>query len=129
MGCLCGIDCYSVAGGIECDNGTLSTRDQKRDIRYLSEFDQGRLAREALQIRLATYRYLTDSPSAQMRLGFIIEDQPDGSVVVKQDRRHVDEYGYVSLLLATVQLQAKQLAALEARVKQLELANRAARTP
>lgn len=125
MGCLCGIDCYPAIGGLECDNGTVSTREQKREIRYLDEAAQGRLALEATQIRLATYRYRTDPPSGKVRLGFIIEDQPSGSVIVRQDRQHVDEYSYASMLLATIQMQAKQIGALEARVKRLESSNRA----
>ena len=120
MGCLCGIMCSDLARGMACDNGTISTRQIKRDIRYLSTEEQRRLSLQTLAIPLATYQYAFEPADAKRRLGFIIEDQPTPSPAVQADRRHVDEYGYTSMLLVTIQAQAKQLAELEARVRKLE---------
>lgn len=120
MGCLCGIMCFDLPRGMACDNGTISTRELKRDIRYLNAEEQRRLAQQTLAIPLATYRYDFDPSDAKRRLGFIIEDQPPTSAAVREDRKHVDEYGYTSMLLVTIQAQAKQLAELEARLRSLE---------
>lgn len=126
MGCACGsgASCRAMApsGDMVCDTGTLSTRKAKTDIAYVTAGERSALARDALAIPLARYRYKTEAKDARRRLGFIIEDQPDPSPAVLADRNHVDEYGYTSMLLATVQEQAKQIADLRERVEQLERA-------
>jgi hypothetical protein len=43
---------------------------------------------------------------------------------VNTDREHVDQYGYTSMLLATVQQQAKEIRALQERVEVLERARK-----
>jgi hypothetical protein len=50
----------------------------------------------------------------------LIDDQPDPSPAVAADRTHVDEYGYTSMLLATVQQQAREIEELRRRVAALE---------
>jgi hypothetical protein len=126
MGCVCG-DAGIVLGctsdpmhALVCQTATLSSRAFKADIEYLGEEERASLARQALSIPLAQYRYKTEPSSARRRLGFIIEDQPDASPAVEADRRHVDQYGYASMLLATIQEQAKEIAELRARVERLE---------
>lgn len=121
MGCLCAIRCFDWDdGGVGCDNGTVSSRQMKRDIEYVSDASRAELAAQALRLRLATYRYLTDPPASRSRLGFIIEDLPTGSPAVQSDRQHVDEYGYASLILAALQSQAERVSALERRIEELE---------
>jgi hypothetical protein len=73
-----------------------------------------------MSISLASYSYKNDPPTARRRLGFIIDDQPDPSFAVDDDRTHVDLYGYTSMLLATVQEQQKEIAELKRRVDRLE---------
>jgi hypothetical protein len=106
--------------GITCNTGLTSRRDRKDGIRYVDDAERAALAEQALSIPLASYTYKADPPGSRRRLGFIIDDQPDPSFAVDADRAHVDVYGYASLLLATVQQQQKQIAALEARVATLE---------
>jgi hypothetical protein len=120
MGCVCGIACQDTPNGFVCDNGTISTREMKQSIRYLSSTDREKIAAETLLIPLATYEYRIASLDQGRRLGFIIEDQPLSSPAVRPDRRHVDEYGYSSMLLATIQSQAKLIAELQERVRRLE---------
>jgi hypothetical protein len=123
MGCVCGSGAPCGEDGqnlLVCETPTLSTRKAKTDIAYVDADERAALARDALAIPLARYRYKTEAPGARRRLGFIIEDQPDPSPAVLSDRNHVDEYGYASMLLATVQEQAKQIAELRARVDRLE---------
>jgi hypothetical protein len=124
MGCVCGnAQCVSVhpAGySFECDTLTRSRRAVKDEIEYVDDAERSALARQALDIPLARYRYRGEAPDARRRLGFIIDDQPDPSPAVLADREHVDQYGYTSMLLAAVQEQARELAALRRRVDELE---------
>ena len=120
MGCLCALTCYDTERGPACDNGTISRREFKDDVRYLSEDERVSLMRQTLEIPLARYRYKDEPANARRRLGFLIDDQPNPSPAVMEDRLHVDEYGYTSMLLVTVQEQAKQLAKLQRRLDALE---------
>ncbi len=95
----------------------VSQRAHKQNIRYVPEAERKELAQELLSIRLATYQYKT-SP-ADPRLGFIIEDQPGRYAVLPSGER-VDLYGYTSMAVATIQLQAQKIAELEARLERLE---------
>jgi hypothetical protein len=127
MGCVCGGSpplggCGSgnADDPVGCNTGTVSRRAFKSDVTYVDDEEREALARRALDVRLAHYRYKGESPDARRRLGFLIDDQPDPSPAVDADRTHVDEYGYTSLLLATIQEQAKELEALRHRVEALE---------
>jgi hypothetical protein len=93
----------------------ISTQKAKDDIAYVDSADLQRLHDETLSMRLATYRYKgpfidPKDPSAK-HLGFIIEDQPQSLSV---DRLHdrVDLYGYMSMAVATMQVQEKEIAEL-----------------
>jgi hypothetical protein len=126
MGCVCG-DASIVLGCVSsgpyplvCETATASSRSRKADIAYVTDEEREALAREALAIPLARYRYKEEAPDARRRLGFIIEDQPNPSPAVQADRQHVDEYGYASMLLLTVQQQHKEIEELRRRVESLE---------
>ena len=75
---------------------------------------------EILRTRLATYRYKAEGAAARERLGFIIDDQ-EASPAVAADGHHVDLYAYASLAVAAVQVQARQIEALEREVQQLRV--------
>ncbi|HEX3344251.1 MAG TPA: hypothetical protein VHS09_06745 [Polyangiaceae bacterium] len=128
MGCVCGGGAPPFGGcgsgnaddPVGCNTGTVSRRAFKDDVTYVNDEEREALARQALEVRLARYRYKGESPDARRRLGFLIDDQPDPSPAVDTDRTHVDEYGYASMLLATVQEQSKELEALRRRLEALE---------
>jgi len=101
-----------------CNNGAVSRREFKTDIAYLTDDERADLATQTLAIPLATYLYKND-PS-KTHLGFIIDDQPAQSFAVEADRTHVDEYGYTSMLLVTVQEQQRQIDALQKRLDAIE---------
>lgn len=103
-----------------CSSGAISRREYKDDIEYVEEAERLQLARETLDIPLATYRYKSETGGHKRHLGFIIDDQPASSPAVQADRTHVDEYGYTSMLLATVQEQQRQIDALTKKVEALE---------
>jgi hypothetical protein len=98
----------------------VSRREYKKDIAYVGDREREHLAAQALAIPLATYRYKTELTTDKKHLGFIIDDQPDSSPAVQADRTHVDEYGYASMLLATVQQQQKQIDALAKKLEAVE---------
>jgi len=87
------------------------------DIHYLNADELARYERELRELRLATWRYAHD-PS-KTRLGFIIDDA-ERSVAVDASRDLVDLYGYTSLAVAALQLQAQQIEALKAELAALK---------
>jgi hypothetical protein len=111
----------------------ISRREAKTDIRYLQPDDLARLGHELLSTRLATYRYrpgVVSGPDATTRrhLGFIIDDGAPAHGIAP-DGHHVDLYGYVSLAVATLQVQSKQLAELRAELDSLRRELRKAAPP
>lgn len=123
--CFCtgaGSMCMAGSGvnALICFSGAISRRAFKADVSYVSDEERRALAAEALSIPLATYRYKSEAPDAKRHLGFIIDDQPRSSPAVQADRTHVDEYGYTSMLLATVQEQQQKLDRLEKKLDALE---------
>jgi hypothetical protein len=132
-GQTCGTRNPAVACGaiLVCDdhdpaiNCPISTAKYKQGITYVDDAALAALHDEALATRLATYRYtgdVSDAPDAP-HLGFILEDQPRSPAV---DRLHdrVDLYGYLSMTLAAVQVQEKEIAALR---QELEATRRTCR--
>jgi hypothetical protein len=97
----------------------------KQDVHYLSAPELTRYRDELLAMKLATWRYKHD-PSKE-RLGFMIDDN-EGSAAVDGKRDLVDLYGYTSMAVATIQLQAQQIETLKQEVAAMKKALRAART-
>ena len=112
--------CTTESDGLLCGTQTISRAAYKKDIRYVSERERAELAHDALAIPLARYRYRSEGDGAREHLGFIIDDQPKNSPAVHPDGTHVDEYGYASMLLATVQEQQRQIEELEERLEAVE---------
>ena len=100
----------------------ISTKKFKDDIGYVDEGALQRLHDETLQMRLATYRYKgpfidPKDPSAK-HLGFIIEDQPQ-SLSVDRGHDRVDLYGYMSMAVATMQVQEKEITQLRREIAEV----------
>ena len=103
----------------------VSSRRYKDDIAYAGAARLQELHDETLRIKLATYRYKPQvAAPGPTHLGFIIEDDPN-SPAVAPSGDHVDLYGYVSMVVATVQVQQKEIAALR---EELDRARRDAST-
>lgn len=96
----------------------ISQRRFKTEIRYLTPPDRERVHAELLKIRLATYRYKQTPASSPKRLGFIIEDV-SSPLCVDGRRERVDLYGYTSMAVAALQVQAKKIEALERQLAEL----------
>jgi hypothetical protein len=87
----------------------------KREIAYLDEAELRRLHAEVRRFRLATYRYRGAGSADRAHLGFIIEDvEPSAAVDAERDR--VDLYGYASMTVAALQVQARQIESLQAEL-------------
>jgi hypothetical protein len=104
----------------------ISRQRYKDDIRYLSDAELARYRDELLQMRLATWKYKHD-PSKQ-RLGFIIDDN-ERSAAVDPLRDMVDLYGYTSMAVATLQLQAREIEALRRELAELRAGRGQPRVP
>lgn len=98
----------------------ISSRKYKDGIEYVDGAGLQELHDETLQMRLATYTYKVqyDDPSSK-HLGFIIEDTPPQTPAVDWSHDRVDIYGYLSMVVATMQVQEKEIADLR---RELELA-------
>ncbi|MFQ5665153.1 MAG: hypothetical protein ACE5I7_01850 [Candidatus Binatia bacterium] len=96
----------------------ISRRRYKRDVAYLETADLTRLRDEVLAIKLATFRYRTEAAAVPPHLGFMIDDvEPSPSVDSRRDV--VDLYGYTSMAVAAIQMQATEIKALQSEVEQL----------
>lgn len=121
-GATCGFTCCGGPGGSGCP---VSRREFKRDIERL---DQGALARiydELRKIQLSTYHYKTDASGTPRHLGFIIDDTRT-PYPVNADGMSVDLYGYMSMSVAAIQMQSREIDALRAEVAALRRATRPA---
>jgi hypothetical protein len=94
----------------------ISRKRYKDHIHYLSDAELARYRDELLQMRLATWKYKHE-PSKQ-RLGFMIDDN-EQSAAVDPLRDMVDLYGYTSMAVATLQLQAREIEALRRELAEL----------
>lgn len=113
------------AGGCPISRGRF-----KDDVRYLSDAQRQELHQQVQRLRLATYRYRDAGPQAPQRLGFLIDDAErgaGGAAAVDAARDMIDLYGYTSMAMAALQVQAQQIAALQAEVARLKGAPRRAR--
>lgn len=97
----------------------ISRRRFKEDVAYLTPEELLRKHEEVRQLRLATYRYRGADPSSPRRLGFMIDDHPQ-SAAVDPERDMVDLYGYTSMVVAALQVQAQKIEALEREVARLQ---------
>ena len=104
-----------VAGGM-CP---VSQRKHKKDITYLSDADRDRLNDELLRFPLATYRYKSEGDADREHLGFIIDDVAPSPAVQASGER-VDMYGYQTMAVAALQVQARELDALKREVAELK---------
>ncbi len=94
----------------------ISRRSFKTEIQYLSRSDEDRYARELQNLRLSTWVYRQGDD--RKRLGIILEDSPT-SIAVDNGRDRVDLYSYVSLAVAALKVQRREIHELRREVKLL----------
>ena len=90
----------------------------KKDIRYLDAAERQRQHDAVVRMPLATWRYRTEGADAPARLGFLIDDVGAAPCVMPSGQR-VDLYGYTSMTVAAVQVQAQEIDALRAELTAL----------
>ena len=74
-----------------------------------------------MQVRLATYNYKGQFGDPDVKhLGFIIEDNPQ-SFAVDRGNDRVDLYGYLSMVVAAMQVQEKEIAELRRQLDDARL--------
>jgi hypothetical protein len=96
----------------------------KKDVRYLDDRDLDRQHAAVLRLPLATWRYRSDGEGTPSRLGFLIDDVGAAACVDRSGGR-VDLYGYTSMTVAAVQVQAREIAELRREVAALRAEVRA----
>jgi len=91
----------------------ISSRQFKDGIEYLDPARLEQLHDQTLRIRLATYSYKAAYADPRpRRLGFIIEDD-SASPAVDPAHDAIEMYGYLSMVVATMQVQEKEIASLK----------------
>jgi hypothetical protein len=94
-------------------NCPVSSRKFKEGIEYVSDEGLQQLHDDTLRLQLAAYNYKPGvSDPAPRHLGFIIEDTPPATPAVGWSRERVDLYGYLSMVVATMQVQEKEITEL-----------------
>jgi hypothetical protein len=111
----CGFTCCGAPGSFGCP---VSRRDFKRDIERLDQEDLERIYDELRKIQLSTYHYKTDATGTPRHLGFIIDDTRT-PYPINADGMSVDLYGYMSMSVAAIQIQSREIEALRAEVAAL----------
>jgi hypothetical protein len=96
----------------------MSTRKVKSDIHYLDDDERARLAGDARDIRLATWRYTGRFDDGRSHVGYILEDAPASSAS-DMKREEVDVYAYTSMTLALAQQQQREISELKKEMKEL----------
>jgi hypothetical protein len=109
------LDCKGGVWQLQDYGCPVSSAKAKRDITYVDDETQERLRSDLMSVRLASYRYKNDDAQ---HLGFIIEDMPEGSPAVLASRDRVDLYGYVSMAVAAIKAQQREIDALKREVAQ-----------
>jgi hypothetical protein len=95
----------------------ISTAKYKNGIEYVHSSQLQQLHDETMGIRLATYTYKPQvADPGPTHLGFIIEDQQQSPAVDAMHDR-VDMYGYVSMVVAAMQVQEKEITELREQVE------------
>jgi hypothetical protein len=91
----------------------ISSRKYKDSIEYVDGAGLQELHDETIGMHLATYNYKEqyEDPNPK-HLGFIIEDNPPQSPAVDWSHDRVDIYGYLSMVVATMQVQEKEITEL-----------------
>jgi len=116
-----GCSCANVPAAACACTFLTSTARAKRDITYVDDSTEKRLHDDVMTMQLATYRYKPGVTGEDAQhLGFIIEDMPQGSPAVLPSRDKVDLYGYVSMTVAALKVQEREIAALKKRIELLE---------
>jgi hypothetical protein len=94
----------------------ISTRKYKDGIQYIDDAQLEQLHDETLKMKLATYNYKSAVADPDpTHLGFIIEDNP-ASLAVDKTHNRVDMYGYFSMIVASMQVQEKEIAELRSEL-------------
>jgi len=96
----------------------ISLASWKKDIRYLDETDRRHQHDAIVRLPLATWRYRGEGADAPARLGFLIDDVGGAPCVMPSGQR-VDLYGYTSMTVAAIQVQAREIEALRAELTAL----------
>jgi hypothetical protein len=111
----CGVDHVCAAtdpiGNFGCP---ISRARYKRDVDYVDEAQLSRLHDEVTHLPLATWEY-KHAPGVP-QLGFIIEDIEPSAAATGD---HVNVYGYLSMAVAAIQVQQRQIEALRAELSEL----------
>jgi len=92
----------------------------KKDVHFLSAAELEAYRDELLALPLATYRYRQAPADSRLHLGFLI-DGHESLACVEPERDQVDLYGYASMAVAALQVQAREIDELKKEIADLRM--------
>jgi hypothetical protein len=101
----------------------ISLRSAKKDVRYLDGAELAGLHDRLVGTKLAAWRYVGDRDDGRVHYGFVIDDDPT-LPAADAERGVVDLYTWATMSAATLQVQEKRIAALEAEIAALKASRR-----
>ena len=99
----------------------VSRASYKKDVHYLSDLELESYRDQLVALPLATYRYKQSSPDSRRHLGFLI-DGHESLACVEPDRDQVDLYGYASMAVAALKVQAREIDEMKKEIAALRAA-------
>jgi hypothetical protein len=96
----------------------VSRASYKKDIHFLSDGDLESYRNQLLDLPVATYRYREAPSGSRLHLGFLI-DGHESLACVEPERDQVDLYGYASMAVAALKVQAREIDELKKDVAAL----------
>lgn len=97
---------------------TYSTREVKKDIRYLSDQEEDCVLDSLADVKFAMYRYKDHQLGDKIHMGLIAEEAPEA--VVSDGGRSIDLYDYISYGITALKALHRRLDRLEARLNASE---------
>jgi hypothetical protein len=100
---------------------TYSTRDEKKDIRYLSAKEEDSVLESLAQLRLAEFRYKDEELGDRAHIGVIAEEAP--AAIVSGGGRSINLYDYMSYGMTAIKALCRRLERMEMRMSKLGLSD------
>ena len=106
-----------VNGSLRCTSCTgCSTKEMKKDIKYLSKSDYKEILKKLEKIKVVTYRWKEEANADdELHIGVISEEAPDE--IVTKDKKAIDISDYLGFLLAIAKAQQDEIEALKTHLK------------
>jgi hypothetical protein len=107
----------NIIAGVACI--CPSTKEKKKDIKYLSKHDYEEILMKLDTIEVATYRWKRNvDANDEIHIGIISEEAPDE--IVTEDRKAINTTDYLGFLMAAIKAQQSEIQFLKGEINKLK---------